>query len=71
MGRSSGVPRTSPRQIVKIATTVSIEMSSGSEATAAADELGDVIEDRDDVLGRCVLGMWWFLVRVLQVFAAT
>jgi hypothetical protein len=47
IGRNSGVPRTRPRQTVKTATIVSIEMSMGNEAT---DDGAAVVEDMEAVL---------------------
>lgn len=49
IGRSSGVPRTSPRQTMKIATTVSIDMSIGKDA----GELCEADCDNDAVLIDC------------------
>lgn len=50
IGLNSGVPKTSPRQIMKTATIVSTEISSGNDATVDTGEPGEVIEDKDAVL---------------------
>ena len=44
------MPNTRPRQIIKTAMIVSIEISSGSEATVDVVALDDLMEDNDAVL---------------------
>jgi len=43
IGRNSGVPRTRPRHTANMATIVSIDMSSGRDATVDADAPWDAI----------------------------
>jgi hypothetical protein len=50
MGRNSGVPKTSPRQMTNTATTVSIDISIGRDATVDADAVCDAMDDKDAVL---------------------
>ena len=50
MGRNSGVPNTRPKQTKNTATIVSIEMSSGSEATLEVVAPGDLMEDIEAAL---------------------
>jgi hypothetical protein len=50
IGRNSGDPKTSPRQITNTATTVSIEISIGREATVDAAAVCDAMGDKDAVL---------------------
>jgi hypothetical protein len=50
MGRNSGDPNTSPRQITNTATTVSIDMSIGSEVRVDAAVECEAIDDKAAVL---------------------
>jgi hypothetical protein len=50
IGRNSGDPNTSPRQITNTATAVSIDISIGSEVTVDAAVECDAMDDKDAVL---------------------